>query len=302
MLFHNRPELAATLLSEALHVPLPEYTEARLDSADLTDTVPTEYRADVVVLLVNDQPVLGIIVEIQLEVDQHKAFSWPAYLVNLRARIKCRCCLLVVAPEPAVARWAAQRIDLGPGAGLTPLVLGPEGVPVIRDVSLAKKSPELAVLSALAHGQRDVETAVAVALAAVAATEPLDEERRALYLDVVEAALSEAARKALEMLPENYVFQGPSYRKGIEEGRLKGRLEGVEQGRLEGVEQGRREGEREGRAQGEANALLTILQTRGLQLTEEQRQRIVSCNDIEQLDAWVRKAVTATSVEDLFTE
>jgi len=114
----------------------------------------------------------------------------------------------------------------------------------------------------------------------------LDEERRALYLDVVEAALSEAARKALEMLPENYQFQGPSYRRG----------------RLEGVEQGRLEGEREGRAQGEANALLAILQTKGLLLTEEQRQRIVSCSDVEQLDAWVRRAVTATSVEELFTE
>lgn len=48
LLFRNRPALAPELLRDALHVELPQYTEARIDSADLTDIQPAEYRADLV--------------------------------------------------------------------------------------------------------------------------------------------------------------------------------------------------------------------------------------------------------------
>src|SRR5664279_3998037 len=97
--FRNRPELAPTLLSEALGVEVPHYTEARIESADLTDVLPAEYRADVVVLLVDGKPVLGIVVEVQLEPDERKRFSWPMYVAGLRARFHCRCCLLVVTAD-----------------------------------------------------------------------------------------------------------------------------------------------------------------------------------------------------------
>lgn len=42
------------------------YTEARIESADFSQLAPTEYHADLVVLLVDDAPVLGIVVEVQL--------------------------------------------------------------------------------------------------------------------------------------------------------------------------------------------------------------------------------------------
>jgi hypothetical protein len=50
-LFRNRPELAPELLRDALHIQLPAYSEARIESADLTDLQPAAYRADLVVLL-----------------------------------------------------------------------------------------------------------------------------------------------------------------------------------------------------------------------------------------------------------
>jgi ABC-type bacteriocin/lantibiotic exporter with double-glycine peptidase domain len=62
-LFRNRPALAPELLREALHMELPEYSDIRIDSADLNDIQPAEYRADLVVLLTSSRPVLGIIVE-----------------------------------------------------------------------------------------------------------------------------------------------------------------------------------------------------------------------------------------------
>ena len=49
-LFRNRPGLAPELLRDALHQELPSYTEARIDSADLSEVQPAEYRADLVVL------------------------------------------------------------------------------------------------------------------------------------------------------------------------------------------------------------------------------------------------------------
>lgn len=66
LLFRNRPELAPELLRDALHLTLPAYSEVRLESADLTDVNPAEYRADLFVLLVDGKPVLGIVVEVQL--------------------------------------------------------------------------------------------------------------------------------------------------------------------------------------------------------------------------------------------
>jgi hypothetical protein len=47
LLFRNRPDWL--LLREALHVQLPDYTDVRVVSADLTDIQPAEYRADLVV-------------------------------------------------------------------------------------------------------------------------------------------------------------------------------------------------------------------------------------------------------------
>jgi len=282
LLFRNHPALAPELLREALHVDLPSYSEVRLESADLTDIVPAEYRADLVVLLVDGKPVLGIIVEVQLHPDPRKRFSWPVYVAGLRARLACPCCLLVVAASGRTARWAAEPIATGPGGQLVPLVLGPDGVPLITDSERARQAPELAVLSVMAHGQGNVETAVRIAATAAEAAAGLDEDIRVLYLDLIEAALSEAARKAFAMLPQSYEFQGPSFKKGKLEGHLEGQLEGE--------------------LKGQTSAVLTVLETRGLVPTASQRARLLACRDIDTVKAWIAKAVTAPSVDALLEE
>ena len=80
------------------------------------------------------------------------------------------------------------------------------------------------------------------------------------------------------MLPETYQFTGPSYLKG------------------EAV------GEARGEARGEAKAVLGVLEARGLVPTDQQRQLVLACADLEQLNTWVRKAVTLVDVEELFTQ
>ncbi len=59
-------------------------------------------------------------------------------------------------------------------------------------------------------------------------------------------------------------------------------------------------GDRTGVVEGEANALLTVLETRGVHVTETARTRITECRDPEQLDTWLRRAITVDSVDALF--
>src|SRR4030081_2470402 len=89
-LFKNRPSLAPEMLAEALGVSLPDYTEARIVSADLTEIQPAEYRADIVVLLLHGTArVRVVIVEVQLAPNARKRFTWPAYAPVSRAIHEC---------------------------------------------------------------------------------------------------------------------------------------------------------------------------------------------------------------------
>lgn len=274
-LFRNRPLLAPELLRDALHVELPKFTEARIDSADLTNVQPAEYRADLVVLLLDGVPVLGIVVEVQLSQDDRKRFVWPVYLATLRARLECPVCLLVVTVDEAVARWAARPIDMGSGSRFVPLVLRPSGVPAVTDEAQAHSDPELAVLSAMAHG-KDVNTekSVQIALAAQVAAAGLDPDRSKLYFDLVLISLSEAARRALQAMdPAKYEYQSDFARHYIALGRA------------------------EGEAKGRAAVVARQLAVRFGPLTPEAEARIAEA-PIGELDAIAERLLTALTLED----
>jgi len=152
-LFRNRSGFATDLLRK-LDVQLPEYDETRADSSDLNDLQPAEYRADLVLILMRgSQKMLGVIVEVQLGRDDNKPYAWPAYIANLRARHRCPVCVLVITIEDAVARWAGRSIDVGPGTQCQPWVVGPTNTPAITALQDAQENVELAVLSAIEHGQ-----------------------------------------------------------------------------------------------------------------------------------------------------
>jgi hypothetical protein len=201
LLFQNQPTLAADLMRGVLGAELPSFREARVVSADLTDMKPTEYRADLVIELSVDKPVHAIIVEVQLSAVKRKRFVWAAYVATLYARLERPVSLLVVTADDAVARWAAKPINIGGQHQLTPYVLGPSGIPEVTDEVQARENPELAVLSALAHG-RDANSARAAEIARVAlkAIVGLDADRGSMYGDSINYALGEAARVALESM------------------------------------------------------------------------------------------------------
>jgi hypothetical protein len=60
------------------------------------------------------------------------------------------------------------------------------------------------------------------------------------------------------------------------------------------------QGRAQGRVEGEAQMLLRILTARGLDVPEHIRVIVTECTDIARLEAWADRAVTATSLDDIF--
>jgi predicted transposase YdaD len=73
-----------------------------------------------------------------------------------------------------------------------------------------------------------------------------------------------------------------------------------EEGRQQGRAEGKAEGKAEGEARGKAQAVLAVLEARGLRVSEAQRALIAGCADLEQLERWVRQAATAKTAAALF--
>ncbi len=60
------------------------------------------------------------------------------------------------------------------------------------------------------------------------------------------------------------------------------------------------QGRDEGRAEAKAADVLVVLEARGIEIPDAVRARVAACTDLDQLDAWVRRAVTVASADDLF--
>jgi hypothetical protein len=292
-LFRACGELAPALLDATRGIQV-DHERAEQDSIDLSQVTSTEYRADAVVVLRGpDNAATGaLVIEVQLGIDARKQRSWPVYVTTLHARHGCPVTLLVLAPDPRVARWASTPIDLGhPGFCLVPVVIGFEDVPRIVDPETALNLPELAVLSALAHPQ--LETA----LTAIAALDGLPEDRAKVYLDVVLAALSPDDRKTLEARMQGYVYQSEFARKYYSEGRE----QGLEQGREQGLEQGREQGLEQGVEVGLRTAVLALVRGKLGAVAPEDIERIAAVRSEQQFTRLIgvlARATTAIEIRD----
>lgn len=256
----------AALMPELLRgrAPLPEGKMiAREASADLSQTVPTEYRADHVVTFhhpdrPNGDPIFVVIVESQIDVRKRKHFVWPAYVGVAHSKWNCDVALLVLTQEREVAKWAKG--PFGPtGMRLHPVVLCLSDLPQRISPSEALRMPELAVMIALGH--KTFETAKA----AIGVLDRMPSERAGLCYDAIMLELPDAARKKLgeQMLLDGYNFKSEfmvhhlskAMRDGRKEGMKKGKAAGMKKGKLKGIKEGKRAGIKEGKAQG-ARAVL----------------------------------------------
>ncbi len=146
----------------------------------------------------------------------------------------------------------------------------------------ARASAELVVLAvltgALDLGQDSTRRLVLARLA------DLDASRLATCTVFVLNAASESARQALEALMTTK-FKDTFVDRLLAEGEARGKAEG----------------EAKGEAQGEARMILRVLAARGLKVPAEIRQRVLSCDDTGQLEAWGDRAATAASLDEVFS-
>ena len=276
-MFRENPSLAPRFLATLFHLDIPPYTSVTVVESALDQLIPVEFRADLVLELhdASGAIVLAIVLEVQREKDPDKKFSWRVYVAVVRARKRCPTIVHVVAPDADVAAWAMEPIDSGLGRGsCSPLVLGPAIVPRITDEALAEQEPELALLSAVAHGNGP--NGLDVIQAFSRALDRLDRELAAAYFQIVYTALREPMRNALEAMvmerqAETKATFPPLMQKLIDGGELKG---------ARGV-------------------LLRLIAQAGIALSDDDRARVQACADLATLERWVdnvRDAKTAADV------
>jgi hypothetical protein len=276
-LIRQAPRLAAGLLDCVQPDLVPDVGGVRLESGDLSEHAPVSYRADAVVTFGDENPALAVIVEVQLRRDRRKHLSWPAYVAMARARLGCPVILLAVCTRAHVARWARKPIKIGhPGFVLTPLVLGPEELPVYTDGGTEGVMPELLVLSAAVHGAGPDGPKIFAAM--LDALRKIESEQARGYIDEVLAVLPDTARCILETLVRT---KDGEYKSDFARGYFS-------------------EGRSEGKAEGKAEMILAVLGARGILVPDDVRSRLVEATDLEQLEDWGRRAATADSIEDVF--
>lgn len=279
-LFRESPRFGLRLTCGVVDVDILPGAPVTLTSAEFTELNPPEYRADVV-LRVDDPEGEAhdvFIVEIQLAPDPDKKFSWPFYAAGARARFRCPATIVVVAMSEQVAEWCAQPIPMDrAGSSFRLVVIGPAEIPVITDIDRARAEPELAILSAVAHGREP--GAEFIGVAALAACDCLDNQRGRLYADLVFDSLSPAACQALGHLMDisKYEYQSDFARKYVAEGRRQGQLEG------------------------QRELLREQLEVRFGVLPEDVRGRLESGTS-EQFACWARRILTAGTLQEVFAD
>jgi predicted transposase/invertase (TIGR01784 family) len=121
-------------------------------------------------------------------------------------------------------------------------------------------------------------------------------EQNHVMADAVDAleelSLDPIARRAARKRWEDAKF----YEMGIAMERKEARDRGLN----EGLQQGLQQGLNQGVAIGATKTLLTLLEARKLEVTDEERSRILAITDVEQLDRMVRSAATANATAEIF--
>ena len=272
-LLHSNPRVLAALVGRA-GIKVQGRTATVIGDSNLSARKPVTLTADLVTLHETLAGKLAIVTEVQkYPPKQKKRRAWAAYVAIAAVEHECDAVLIVIALRRDTARASARPIKTGhPGFELTPIVIGPD-TPPYCDAPWADMAIELTVLTVLAGGLDlgDPEARMFMLKTLTIA----EAGRRAFYTRLILETASAANRKALEETMKSI------FRNDFVDGLL---------------DQGRAEGE----AKGEAGMLLRILAARGITVPDDIRDRVTSCSDTAQLEAWGELAATATSLREIF--
>jgi hypothetical protein len=280
-MFRENPSLAPRFVATLFHLEVPAYTSVAVVESALDQLIPVEFRADLVLELRNASGarLLAIVLEVQREKDADRKSSWLVHAAIARARRRCPTIVLVVAPRADVAAWAEEPIDVGLHRGsLSPLVLGPAVVPEVTDEALAEKEAELAILSAVMHGNGP--NGLAVVQSVRKALGRFDREHAAVYFQLVRTALHEPMRRALGEPPVALQIKWkatlPTFAQQL-----------VDRGEIAGEIKATR------------GTLLRLVARAGITLSEDERARVDACTDLATLERWVDNVLGAKTAADV---
>jgi hypothetical protein len=296
-ILHRDPQLVAMLLGMC-GVILPSGAFPVATDSNLSDRDPTELRSDNVLIFQGRGGKVAVIAEVQKDRrDARRMYSWPAYLCNARAEHKCDAVLLVLALSRRAARESAKAIRTGhPGFDLTPLVRGPGTLPPPDSAAFG---PQLTMLNILTGDLDLTDHAARVLALLIIAGAPA--ELRDGYTRIIRAVAPKSARAALEELMMTHLKD--DFVDGwIAEGLAKGEAQGLAKGEAQGLAKGLAQGLAEGLAEGEAKMLLKVMTARGLTVSEDITVRVTECRDPAQVELWFDRAMTATTIEEIFEE
>ncbi|KAF4410455.1 MULTISPECIES: hypothetical protein [Streptomyces] len=278
-IFQEYPGLFSGL-SEVLGVTFPAPSAVAVLPTDLTEARPVERRVDT--LLRFDGPDGGsflLAVEAQGRKDPAKPASWAYYASYLHTKYSLPPLLLVVCQDRATAEWAARPVRIGPPQWATlmlhPLVAGPHNMPVITDPAEVRKDFALATLAAITHAANPDVGAILKAMSTALRDTP----------PTISDPIVEFIAQGLGKLPASEQWRTlvavdlSFYKSPLSE-----------------------EIRDAGRAEGRAEDIVLILEDRGLEVSDAARERITGCKDPALLRHWLRRALSATSTEDIFTE
>jgi hypothetical protein len=270
--FRESPNLFADTIQRVCQVDFPEIVEAEVIDTDLTEIRPIVRRPDTVIKAETSDGPQILIVEAQTKEEPSKIRSWAYYLSYLENKYKIPATLLITTPSAATARWARGPLFLGPpgfpSMEVRPFVAGPDNVPLITDLEEVLEDVDFTVLSTLTHRLNpDIEKALKPLATAIDTVEP---ELSAIWADLTEVGLEGCAQDLWRQ-----IMQTMQYKFGS-------------QLALETM------------AQERARIVLKFLEMRGIPVSEGARQRIEDCTDLEMLEAWVLRAPSVQTVEELF--
>lgn len=262
---------------------------------------PTSERVDdgtVVVRHRNGGNYEAFVLEVQLDQDEEKRRSWPAYVVGTALRLRCPTTLLVVTPSERVARWASAPIDIGRGRMvLEPLVVGPRRIPTELSLEEARERPDRLALSVIFHGDRPGSLSLSRTAMKVARELVASGDRRSIVLaDLIVDSIGDDVRRMVQAEMQAETGWGKTIwfseiGKAVADGWADGRAAGVAAGVAAGMAAGKIEGV--------AKALWMVLRARQLEPTTEQRARIETCRDHHQLERWLQTALRAEDMAEI---
>ncbi|WP_181197556.1 hypothetical protein [Enhygromyxa salina] len=250
------------------------------------------------------EPVDAIVVEIQLEQDEAKAWALLFYIASVWRELGCHTWAMLFSPRHAVLVWAQTRL-YPRRPELAPLVITPDLIPPITTLEHALSNMARAVLSVVLHGQGPDAVACACAtIQAIIQLAPPDIER---YLQLVQTSISQDdMQEVRDQVPtqvrehlSEWELESSLYRNGLD----KGLEQGLEQGREQGLEQGLEQGRQQGLEQARGvlhETLLQLLQARDIEPDDSTVARIRACTLLDQLQAWIVRAGTVSALDDLF--